>query len=118
MIQRCTNPKAKTYGYYGGRGINVCEHWRSFEHFLADMGERPEGTTLDRFPNRDGSYEPGNCRWATKKQQSENSAVPRLLTHDGKTQSVSDWARELGIRPDTLHQRLYKGWPIEKALAQ
>lgn len=70
MITRCENPKKKNFKYYGARGISVCERWRhSFQNFLADMGPRPEGQTLDRWPNRTGNYEPGNCRWATWKEQ-------------------------------------------------
>ncbi len=72
MIQRCTNTKNPKYPEYGGRGIKVCERWRTFENFLADMGERPEGTTIDRYPNNDGNYESGNCRWATPSQQAAN----------------------------------------------
>jgi len=71
MIQRCTNPKATGFRYYGGRGITVCESWNSFANFLADMGDRPIGKTLDRMDN-DGNYEPGNCRWATRLQQNRN----------------------------------------------
>lgn len=71
MIQRCTNANAPGYKHYGGRGITVCERWLKFENFLADMGERPEGLTLDRIDN-DGNYEPGNCRWATCEQQNAN----------------------------------------------
>jgi hypothetical protein len=71
MIQRCDNPSRNCYKYYGGRGIAVSERWRSFENFLADMGERPEDKTLDRI-NPDGDYEPGNCRWATWHEQALN----------------------------------------------
>lgn len=71
MWQRCTNPEYSQYGRYGGRGISVCERWSSFTAFLADMGERPEGRTLDRI-NTNGNYEPNNCRWATPKEQTAN----------------------------------------------
>ena len=71
MIARCTRPSSPSYRYYGERGITVCERWRIFENFLADMGERPEGKTLDRIDN-DGNYEPGNCRWATPTEQIAN----------------------------------------------
>lgn len=74
IIQRCNNPKSTSYPHYGARGITVCERWLKFENFLADMGERPEGTTIDR-EDGSGNYEPGNCRWATKEQQSANRTV-------------------------------------------
>lgn len=82
MIARCTNPRNDSYIDYGGRGIKVCEHWRSFANFLADMGERPPGLTLDRFPNRDGNYEPGNCRWATPKEQIGNRRTRVQILRD------------------------------------
>lgn len=71
IIQRCTNPRARTWRWYGALGVSICERWRKFENFLADMGERPDGLTIDRV-NPFGNYEPGNCRWATMKEQSRN----------------------------------------------
>ena len=73
MRNRCRNPKNPVYERYGGRGISVCERWDDFRSFLADMGERPAGTSLDRWPDPNGNYEPGNCRWATPREQRVNS---------------------------------------------
>lgn len=72
MIQRCTNPLNPAFDIYGGRGISVCPKWRDFRSFLVDMGPRPKGTSIDRYPNTSGNYEPGNCRWATSSQQNSN----------------------------------------------
>ena len=81
MIQRCTNPKAPNVKYYGGRGIMLCSRWLQFENFLADMGRKPSTLySLDRFPNNDGNYKPGNCRWATRKEQRENQRPARKKT--------------------------------------
>lgn len=72
MHNRCNNPNSDWYHRYGGRGIKICERWDDFKNFLEDMGERPEGKTIDRYPNKDGNYEPQNCRWATAKEQALN----------------------------------------------
>lgn len=83
MWARCTNSKLKSYKNYGGRGIIVCERWKDFQNFLDDMGVRPEGKSIDRFPDNNGNYEPSNCRWATAKEQRANQR-PRAAAEIGK----------------------------------
>jgi hypothetical protein len=118
MKRRCLDPNNKYWRHYGGRGIEVCERWlNSFENFLADMGERPKGLTLDRYPDNDGNYEPDNCRWATPKQQGRNNSRSRLITHNGLTKCMAEWAEISGISYHTLIGRIDAyGWSIEKAL--
>ncbi len=97
VIQRCTNTKSKGYKDYGGRGITVCARWRhSFENFLADMGERPEGLTLDRRDNN-GPYSPENCRWVTHFVQMGNTRRNVWVTYLGETRYLSAWARYFGV---------------------
>ena len=118
MVCRCTNPNRKQFNSYGGRGICVCERWlNSFEVFFADMGERPDGCSLDRIDNSRG-YEPGNCRWATDKEQANNTRRNRVLTFNGKTQTVVQWAEELGISQFTVYNRIKRNLPIELILKQ
>ncbi len=114
MIQRCRNPQNDRWKDYGGRGIQVCARWQTFEHFLSDMGVRPPGKSLDRYPNKDGNYEPGNTRWATPKEQSNNTRNNIVLTFLGKTQTISEWAEELGMAKTVLMSRYQRGWPIPK----
>jgi len=116
MKSRCCSPADQAFEQYGGRGITVCEKWMRFEGFLGDMGERPEGTSLDRIDN-DGNYEPGNCRWATPSEQQRNTRQNLMLTFDGATLCVAEWADRIGMNSNTLWSRIVKsGWPVEKAL--
>lgn len=115
MIQRGFNPNSKRFKDYGGRGISVCNRWRnSFAAFLADMGERPDGTTLDRYPNKDGNYEPGNCRWATPKEQQNNTRNNWIIEFNGISKTIHEWATSTGIKASTLRRRITSNWPLEQ----
>lgn len=107
MLARCTNPNNQDYADYGGRGIQVCDAWRSsFENFLADMGVKPsKAYTLDRV-EVNGNYEKGNCRWITQAEQTMNTRRTRRLTHNGETRSLTEWARILGVCKNTMYNRL------------
>jgi hypothetical protein len=118
MKNRCYNPRSRYWKWYGNR-IFVCERWlgpEGFRNFYADMGPRAGGLTLERIDN-DGNYEPGNCKWATWDTQANNSRHNRLLTYDNRTQTISKWARELGVTPPAIQNRLKRGWGIERALS-
>jgi hypothetical protein len=113
MMKRC---RGVSDPYYGGRGIKVCDRWHSFENFLADMGERPVGQTIERIDN-DGDYEPSNCRWATRKEQSRNQRKNILVTLNGETLCLSEWAERLNINVGTVRSRIKRyGWSSAKAL--
>lgn len=115
MLQRCLNPNCQDYSKYGGRGITVCERWREFACFFADMGARPDGTSLDRV-NNDGNYEPSNCRWANSLCQNNNSRHNRMLELNGVSLNVSQWAHRLGVTKQLILGRLNLGWSVEDAL--
>lgn len=96
MLNRCDNPRNKDYPRYGARGIKVCDRWQKFENFFADMGERPQGMSIDRYPNNNGNYEPGNCRWATPRQQSGNKRNSVYVILNGAKICAAEAARRLG----------------------
>lgn len=112
MLQRCTNKNAPNYPDYGGRGVVVCQRWRHFQNFLADMGERPPGTSLDR-KNNDGNYEPGNCRWATPIEQHNNMRNNVWITIAGITKSAAQWSRDLGCDWHTVQRRARRWAEVE-----
>jgi hypothetical protein len=114
MRRRCGGT-ASSSRYY--TNIAVCERWESFENFLADMGPRPDGMSLDRIDNA-GPYAPENCRWADHGQQMRNTRNNVMLTCDGKTMCVAEWARFLGIPKMRIHKRLSLGWPVERVLSK
>lgn len=114
MRRRCEKPTHKMYHRYGGRGITVCERWLTFEGFYADMGKRPSKKhSLERIDN-DGNYEPANVKWATQVEQQNNKSTSLNLTWQGRTQTLTEWSRELGIVENTLRARLRKGWTVEE----
>lgn len=117
MRSRCNNPNVPCYSRYGGRGIVVCERWNTdFIYFLEDMGEAPDGMSIDRIDN-DKGYCPENCRWATTKEQSRNTRQNRFIEFNGKTQTLVDWSEELNIPYARLSRRLNAlGWDDQKAL--
>lgn len=108
MIQRCTNPSNKDYARYGGRGITVCDRWLRFDHFLADMGARASGLTLDRI-DPDRGYSPNNCRWATRKQQSENQKRTIWIEARGLRLTICQWAPVIGVSRATMLRRYAAG---------
>lgn len=113
MLHRCYVTSDKSFHRYGGRGIVVCERWRTdFKNFLEDMGERPKGTTLDRIDN-DGNYEPGNCRWANSYVQARSRR--NAIYANGKT--IAELAKQAGINVWTFKTRLQNGWSIERAVS-
>jgi hypothetical protein len=118
MMTRCVwnSPDREDWPLYQGRGIKVCDRWMDFSNFLADMGNKPTRRhTIDRIDS-DGNYEPGNCRWATSKQQGRNKRSNRLFSHAGRSLTLGEWSEILGISRTALRDRIDHGWPVERAL--
>ena len=117
VIQRCYDSRSEMYVWYGARGIKMCPKWlASIDQFVDDMGLPPAlDYSIDRI-NVNGDYEPSNCRWATQEEQNNNTRRSNLVTWNGKTQSVRDWAKEYDVGTRRLHERLSRGWSMERAL--
>jgi hypothetical protein len=108
MWKRCTNPRCKSFKWYGARGIAVCGRWSSFKNLLADMGERPAGKSIDRIDVSRG-YEPGNCRWATNEEQANNRRNTVRVASGGKALTRAEWVRETGLAYRTIRSRVARG---------
>ena len=122
MIQRCENPKTKSFRDYGARGIAVCGRWKTgngimtgLECFASDMGPRPDGFTIERVQS-DRGYEPGNCVWLSKPDQSKNRRTVRLVRIGTEVKTIPEWCRETGIEYWTAIRRVSRGWPPDKAV--
>lgn len=117
MKRRCLVPTDKSFPDYGGRGIYVCGRWLNrFDLFMEDMGPRPSDKhTLERVDNNRG-YEPNNCRWETRDVQANNKSNNRRLTLNGKTKTITEWAKETGLSRSTIRNRVYRGWPVHQIL--
>jgi len=115
MRARCENPNVSAFKDYGGRGIKVCDRWKRFENFYADMGERPPGKTLERTDNQLG-YSPGNCVWADRSAQNRNRRDRKLIEVKGEAKTLAEWSEQTGLSVGTLWRRLSKGWTNEEAI--
>ena len=116
MINRCSDPSNPMYHRYGGRGIKVCERWKTFGNFFADMGKRPSiAHSIDRYPDNDGNYEPSNCRWATRQQQARNKGCNHWVEFRCRKVVIQDLAAEFGIKSSTVNARIKRGWTVEQA---
>ena len=116
MLGRVDHPQEWKVQYYAGKGIAICDRWRTFENFLADMGDRPFGTSLDRIDNNRG-YQPGNCRWATKAEQQRNTSQTIIVEYRGRKMCLTDAAALAGVPYSRAHSRLARGCTVDEALA-
>jgi len=117
MKGRCLNPNNNRFKNYGGKGISICNCWiSSFSRFLEDMGSKPSSRhTIDRIDN-EGNYEPGNCRWATPKEQARNRSTNLKIEYKGQVKCLSEWADLLGFNRHVLCNRLSRGWSTKRML--
>lgn len=119
MVERCSDPACRYYPRYGGRGIEVCDEWLTFENFIRDMGERPKGETrytVERINNSLG-YSKLNCKWATYVEQANNKSSNVMITFSGRTHNLTQWCKELNVPFKTMAHRLRSGWCIEEAFS-
>jgi len=115
MKRRCKDKNHRNHKSYYDKGIKVCERWEDFTSFLEDMGERPEGKTLDRIDG-DKGYHKENCRWATPKEQANNMSRNHYLEFNGEKLTISQWADKIGVKYVTLNTRIHRGWSVKRAL--
>lgn len=116
IVQRCENPKSRFFCHYGGRGITLAPEWRTFSAFHADMGDPPDGYTIERR-NNDGPYSTSNCIWASRRTQQNNRRCNRSFTSDGVTHTVAEWSRLTGVHHNTITRRIDMGWPASAVLS-
>jgi hypothetical protein len=116
MMDRCYSPNNKAYKHYGARGISVCDRWHDFESFFKDMGNKPDGMSLERV-NNNGNYSPDNVIWADSKTQANNRTNSVMLTYNNRTQTMAQWCEEIDLKIATVWARLNKyGYSVEQAL--
>lgn len=115
MKSRCFRKNNKKFKEYGGRGIKVCERWLKFDNFYEDMGEAPVNMSIDRIDNN-GNYEPGNCRWATAKQQNNNKRNTITITANGETKTVAEWCQKLNVSRSLICNRKNRGWTEDEII--
>ena len=117
MKQRCYNKNSKQFKNYGARGIVVCDKWKSsFDAFLNDMGDKPEGMSIERI-DVNGNYDPGNCKWASRLEQAKNKRTTHQISFDGRCMTMREWANFLGRHEATLSYRKKQGCSIEQLLS-
>lgn len=116
MRHRCSDAATgKERKNYFNKGIRVCDRWEKFECFLEDMGTAPDGMSLERR-NGNRGYMKSNCTWATPQEQANNTSQNTIVHHDGRSMTIANWAREIGVKPNTLAYRILRGMPVERAL--